>query len=121
MPINYKDYHPKWSLIRLLILKRAEHKCEECGVQNYSVGFRDKNGYFTDVNNEKEFFEKYADEKRTKIILTIAHLNHDKKVNRFWNLKALCQRCHLRLDIHQHIANRKYGRDWKRNQNTLEL
>ena len=123
MPIDYKDYHPKWSLIRRLILKRANNKCEQCGIDNYAIGYRGKNGAFIEVNKviDEFLYEKYNNEKAVKIVLTIAHLDHNKKHNRFWNLKALCQRCHLKFDIHQHIANRKYGRDWKRNQNTLEL
>lgn len=46
----------------------------------------------------------------TRIILTVAHLDRDSKNNARENLAALCQRCHLRHDIHQHIANRRYGR-----------
>lgn len=92
MPIDYKEYHPKWKLIsRLIRFKRANNKCEFCGVENYSIN--PKTG--------------------GKITLTVAHLDHDKKNNRFWNLKALCNGCHLRHDIHQHCANRKYGRNWK--------
>lgn len=57
--------------------------------------------------------------KFVKIILTIAHLDHDKlnhdvKLDR---LKALCQRCHLNYDRHRHVRNRKYGR----NDNTGKL
>ena len=47
----------------------------------------------------------------TKIILTVAHLDHNKNNNHFSNLAALCQRCHLGHDIQQHTANRKYGRN----------
>ena len=35
MPINYKHYHPKWSLIsRLIRLRRANNICEWCGAKN---------------------------------------------------------------------------------------
>ena len=123
MPIDYKDYHPKWSLIRRLILKRANNCCEECGIENYAIGYRGKNGNFIEIDKVKDEFlyEKYNNEKGIKIVLTIAHLDHNKNNNRFWNLKALCQRCHLRIDIHQHIANRKYGRNWKRNQIKMDI
>lgn len=50
------------------------------------------------------------------VVLTVAHIDHDKTNNRFSNLAALCQRCHLQHDLPQHIMNRKYGRNWKRNQ-----
>lgn len=39
-----------------------------------------------------------------------AHLDHDHTNNRFSNLAALCQKCHLTHDAKQHQANRKYGR-----------
>ncbi len=97
MPIDYKEYHPKWKLISHLIRKvRAKNKCEFCGVINYGLS---KTG--------------------TKVVLTVAHLDHDKKNNRFSNLKALCQRCHLHHDQEHHIYNRKYGRKAKDNQYSL--
>ncbi len=134
MPINYKDYHPKWSLIRRLILKRAKHCCEECGVHNYNVIKRiNKKEYMFPCSQDWDMIYstiKYSDYSMnaslkyhgfTKIVLTIAHLDHNKKNNRFHNLKALCQRCHLTLDIHQHINNRKYGRDWKKQQIKMDI
>lgn len=47
----------------------------------------------------------------SKVILTVAHLDRDPSNNRFANLAALCQRCHIRYDQAQHIRNRKYGRN----------
>jgi hypothetical protein len=91
MPIDYSQYHPKWKLIsRLIRFKRAKNKCEWCGVENYT-----------------------QTEKGSKIVLTVAHIDHDKNNNRFNNLAALCQKCHLKHDINQHVDNRKYGRNWK--------
>lgn len=34
---------------------------------------------------------------------------------------AICQRCHLKLDAKQHANNRKYGRNWKKNQLKMQL
>lgn len=100
MPINYKEYHPKWRLISHLIrFVRANGMCEECFAENY----------------------KPHPVTGSRVVLTVAHLDHDKKNNQFANLKALCQRCHLRHDIHEHVKNRKYGRNWKRDQLKLEL
>ena len=100
MPIDYSEYHPKWTLISKLIrFTRADNKCEHCGAVNY--GTNPKTG--------------------SKIVLTVAHLDHDKTNNRFTNLAALCQKCHLRHDINQHITNRRYGRNWKKNQLKLSL
>ncbi len=102
MPINYKEYHPKWKLISKLIrFNRAKNHCEFCRVPNGSMVKR-KSGY-------------------TKIVLTVAHLDHDKSNNRFHNLKALCQRCHLGYDMKRHIANRKYGRKHRENNYQLNF
>lgn len=43
--------------------------------------------------------------KSTKIVLTIAHLDQDKTNNDYENLAALCQKCHLGIDLNHHIAN----------------
>ena len=92
MPIDYKEYHPKWRLISYLIrTRRAENKCEQCAAINYQPH---------PVTG-------------SKVILTVAHLDHDKTNNRFHNLKALCQRCHLYHDRKQHTWNRKYGKKTK--------
>lgn len=44
------------------------------------------------------------------MVLTTAHLNHDPTDNREENLKALCQACHLRLDLDQHKATARATR-----------
>lgn len=92
MPIDYSEYHPKWKLISKLIrVKRAKNKCEWCNAINYEPH---------PITG-------------SKVVLTVAHVDHDKTNNRFTNLAALCQRCHLSHDIKQHVDNRKYGRNWK--------
>ena len=57
------------------------------------------------------------------MVLTIAHLNHDKTNHKVKDdeLKAMCQRCHLGYDIKHHVANRKYGRNHKTNNLKLDL
>jgi tRNA(Ile)-lysidine synthase TilS/MesJ len=45
--------------------------------------------------------------KPIKIVLTVAHLNHDIADNSDDNLAALCQLHHLRHDIDHHRANAK--------------
>ena len=113
MPCDYEKYHPEWfSRIRPDILKRSMNRCEECGVLNYSVGYRDKKWKFYDVesilirleNNGYDIFEHElkgigSDEKPIKIILTVAHLDHDINNNDYSNLKALCQLHHNRYDV----------------------
>lgn len=92
MPINYKDYPPNWKEIRARILERAGHKCEWCGAPNY--------------------FEHSRKDKRgnpVKVVLTIAHLDHDKENHNVTDdrLAALCQKCHLNYDRPRHVAKRK--------------
>ncbi len=67
-----------------------------CGVDNYSEGYRDQTGKFWTENNGIPDYAVIM--KRIKIILTIAHLDHNRDNNKFDNLKALCQRCHLNHD-----------------------
>lgn len=127
MPINYKEYHPKWRLIsRLIRFRRAHNKCEWCGIHNNAVVKRLKNGTFR-LLSRTEWDMVYSKIRSggynmsgalkklgfTKIILTVAHVDHDKTNNRFSNLAALCQRCHLKHDAKHHVANRKYGRSHK--------
>ena len=84
MPCNYKDYHPNWKNIRKVILQRAENRCELCNTENY--GSHWKTG--------------------SKVVLTVAHLDQDPKNNKHWNLLALCQRCHNKIDLPYRIKNR---------------
>lgn len=90
MPIDYSEYPENWRMIsytvRYLI---AGNRCEWCGAFNHK-DHPDTGSY---------------------VILTVAHLNHEKMDCSVENLKALCQRCHLTHDAQRHHWNRKYGRD----------
>lgn len=104
-PENKARYPKDWNAIRRRILERAEHACEFCGVANYSYGFRAGDGSFVPLQNEDEAFATGRlppDTKLIKIVLTIAHLDHTPEHNDPANLKALCQRCHLRYDREHH-------------------
>ena len=80
-PENRGRYPKNWKQIRNEILDRAEHRCEECGVANYSYRHT------------------------TRIVLTVAHLNHTPEDCRPENLRAWCQRCHLAYDRAHHQIN----------------
>lgn len=45
-----------------------------------------------------------------RIVLGVAHLDHDPSHNDDANLLLLCQRCHLLLDRRQHAATRERAR-----------
>jgi 5-methylcytosine-specific restriction endonuclease McrA len=98
MPIDYTTYHPRWKKISIFIRQyRAKNKCEWCGALNHEPH---------PVTG-------------SRVVLTVAHIDHDKNNNSFFNLAALCQRCHLNHDKHEHIINRLLGRGWRDRQFNL--
>ena len=82
-------YHPKWSLIRRLVLRRAGHRCEWCQAKQRRPHPRTG----------------------SRVFLAVAHVDGNRQHNRFHNLACLCQRCHLGLDRAQHLQSRKFGRE----------
>lgn len=125
MPIDYKKYPSNWQEIRKRILDREGNCCKTCKVKNGIYVFRG-------VWNDEEVFQtpdssvyRFCDgkfitqnpwacidpstgdpaQKAIKIVLTVAHLNHDIKDNRDENLAALCQCHHIRHDRDQHRTN----------------
>lgn len=46
----------------------------------------------------------------SKVVLTVAHLDHDPTNNDPENLRALCQRCHNRYDAPMRAAGKKARR-----------
>ena len=127
MPCNYKNYPPNWfTEIRPRILERAKNCCEQCFVKNYEIilrgewagvkAFQTEDGKIFNAENGEKIGEHYFGEinkkpkaKLTKVILTIAHLDHDKENFEVSDdrLKALCQRCHLVLDKEHHAEKRR--------------
>lgn len=65
MPIDYKKYPPNWRKeIVPRILKRANNKCEKCGLENhstiYSVKYKGKSSWFKsfdEANIQPKSFE----------------------------------------------------------------
>jgi len=124
-PCDYRRYPPDWQERRTCILKRAGNRCERCGVENGAVGVRDKNGrwHTTEEIADGSLYCDYFEYRLIRIVLTIAHLDHDEDN---WEvsddrLQALCQRCHLRLDHKQHVHKAVLTRDRKRGQIRLQL
>jgi hypothetical protein len=105
MPIKDKTKYPKnWKKISDEIrFERAKGQCEcegECG-----------------LHHGRRCVEKHGDLARWangKVILTVAHLNHNEKDSRRKNLKAMCQRCHLRYDSKHHAINSALTRKKKK-------
>lgn len=84
-----------WKNTRARILDRARRGqenipvCEQCGVPDrwYRTG---------DTVSPEPFAGA------SRIVLTVAHLDHDPTNNNLANLAALCQRCHLKYDAKHH-------------------
>lgn len=115
MPLDYKEYHPEWKTkIRPDILYRDDNKCKFCGVENGEIIHR----YGKGVNDWEYWPHGMESEawtldgkKSTKIVLTIAHLDQDKTNNDYENLAAVCQKCHLGIDLKHHMANARQTRE----------
>jgi hypothetical protein len=125
MPIKRSDYPPDWESLANQVKTEAGWRCEWCGAAHGQVGKRLKSGALwihTSVTEYDGFGQPVTVDastlswKRlkyhglTRIVITTAHLDRNTHNNHRDNLAALCQRCHLRHDILQHIANRRYGR-----------
>lgn len=115
-------YPANWNEISARIrYERAGNKCEKCGVKNHSLGARDKNGNFMLVEPDGEkllrlawprpgeyrWFPDGVHRKVMRIVLTVAHLNHDPADCRDENLAAWCQRCHNQYDAAMRRERRK--------------
>lgn len=119
MPIKDKSkYAPNWKEIRKRILVRDNHKCKECGIENGAVGHRNSDGSFSycpDYLRAKKMGAGfYITTGKLKIVLTIAHLDHNPENNEESNLATLCQYHHLKLDKEQHMKNARETRNRKK-------
>lgn len=119
MPIkaeNKKLYPKNWKKIRQKILERANNKCEFCGLQNHTWGYRDKKGEFVISEGMQQEADELDGEHLFQIVLTIAHLDHNPENNNPENLKALCQKCHLNYDKEHHAETRRKTKELKSGQ-----
>ena len=110
-PENRHRYPPDWRAIRLAILDRAENRCERCGVPN-RVWRNHRTDAWTHDAGLAEAWRLDGD-RIARIVLTVAHLDHEPEHNDPANLRAWCQRCHLRWDVDHHrqtgyATRRKY-------------
>lgn len=83
MPFKRELYPPDWERISLWVRSKAEWRCEFCGA---------KQGEPHPATG-------------SRVVLTVAHLDHNPQNCIEENLAALCQRCHLRYDAELHRRN----------------
>jgi len=116
MSFDRAQYPDNWLEIRAQILARDGHRCTQCGVKNYSVGYRERGQFVCYSERAVSFAEAKVirdnldsqEERAHKvliIVLAIAHLNHDPRDCREDNLAARCQLHHLQLDRYLHSTH----------------
>lgn len=92
MPIkDWTRYPTNWKEISQTIRARAENQCEGSPVY---PDCRAANGQPHPVTG-------------SRVVLTVAHLDHDPGNCDPENLRCLCQRCHLTYDAPHHARTRK--------------
>jgi hypothetical protein len=129
-PENKHRYPADWPRIRDRILTRARGRCEwpGCTATHHTIGFWETDGTFQPLP-DKLWHAGYrpghtvattrGDFKVLRIILTVAHLDHQPENCADDNLRAWCQRHHLAYDRDHHAATRARTRHERAN--TLEL
>jgi hypothetical protein len=128
MPIRPSErarYPRDWKQIRARIMKRARERCEcrgECGDAHseHDRAHRCNAPHGVQIVRDLdlpvawvEHAEGFAIDgfsKPVKVVLTIAHLDHTPEHNDPANLRALCQRCHLKYDAEHHAKNARATR-----------
>lgn len=108
MPCNYKHYPENWKQIRQQVLDEQGHRCAFCHVANYEHIIRGKwNGQPCWLTDEGQVYSwpegKYLGEtylgwiedgdREIRVVLTVAHLDHDNTNTDRQNLAGLCQKC----------------------------
>lgn len=88
------------------------------GTWKYAMTYRDKKEFQESGWKVREL-SKHLE--CTYIILTVAHLDHNKRNNRFSNLKCLCQRCHFAHDRRDNVIRKRYGRNYDAAQIKINL
>lgn len=118
-PENRGRYPKEWRQIRAAILERAGRKCESCGVKQYAVAYWTGDEWVVDEYSTMDCMtyryarqvaaentgERESGPRWIVIVLTVAHLDHMPENCDPANLRAWCQRCHLRYDAKLHQAN----------------
>ena len=89
-------------------------------LDSVSLDLPELQGHPEDVAKEKA---RLASERcgGTRVILTVAHVDHDERNNDLANLRALCQRCHLVLDARDNAVRRRKAASEQAGQSELPL
>lgn len=127
MPIRTEERHrypADWKAISASVREDAGQKCERCSAPNGKLIRRGKtsdgrsvwrhvgasdyeDGHCADTGKMVPDSTPDVVDYRNpiRVVLTVAHLNHQPEDCARANLRALCQRCHLTYDAKLHAAN----------------
>lgn len=123
-PENKARYPDNWKEVRKEILARAGSACEKCGAPNRALiarGAGKDEGTYMMLDGAVHCAEtgkklgvakgsEYERSKVIEVVLTIAHLDHQPENCDPENLRAWCQRCHLRYDKEHHAESARATR-----------
>ena len=123
MPIRpqHRWFYPiDWpQLTNLIRFERAKGRCEHCdrphGKTVHHLGdgrwWDDARQIWRDDRGRKVRLRPLPAlnqaTRQTRVVLATAHLDHNPGNNAPANLKALCQRCHMLHDVHEHGRQRR--------------
>ena len=123
MPIRreHRWFYPiDWAQLSAVIrFRRAQGRCEQCRRPHGGLVHHLGDGRWWDEqastwrNGRGRALRRLSPPNRlgqpiqsTRVFLACAHVDHDPANNRFRNLKALCQRCHMLHDRGEHRRQR---------------
>lgn len=126
-PKNRELYPDDWDEIsREIRFCRAAGRCEctgECGSKHHGRGGRCGAQHGTWIQRHDEDPAQFVPiypaveealpgpySKPVRVVLTVAHLDHDPRNCAPENLLAMCQRCHLVYDAAEHARSRRRSR-----------
>jgi hypothetical protein len=119
MPISAENrwlYPIDWAQLSASIrFGRAKGRCERCRRPHKTRVLHLGNGCWWDRENGRwrdgrgkvvRAYPALDNIRQTRVVLACAHLKHDPTQNAPSNSAALCQRCHLTHDAHEHRYRR---------------
>jgi hypothetical protein len=100
-PERVNPYPADWQAIRARVLERAAGHCEFCGVRAGTMQL----GKLLEVPGDGQQIPLLGSPRAAvliqrlwPVVLTCAHLRHDRADRDLAYIRALCQRCHLSYD-----------------------
>jgi hypothetical protein len=129
MPMNRKNYPPNWDALSREVRERDGQRCActgQCRDEHPGGRCGAPNGRWIMRHPARPAEWRLPGEgtlglyrSPIRVILTVAHLCHDSRCADPGHLRAMCQRCHLRLDAPQHAANARATRARRSGQGSL--